>query len=130
MFHAGLTQSLAPATPYEAVLAESLISIEWELLQHRRMHEACQHMMQAITQGTITVHGAQLLRAMVPRLQLQSLKNDVHRTLKRYVAEARAQKRKALNIWLAEGGATLPVAKPIHNSSNPETNPNSRLDCT
>ena len=40
MFHAGLTQSLAPATPYEAVLAQSLISIEWELLQHRRMRDA------------------------------------------------------------------------------------------
>ena len=40
LFHAGLTQSLAPVTPYEAVLAESLICIEWELLQHRRMRDA------------------------------------------------------------------------------------------
>ena len=40
LFHAGLTQSLAPATPYEAVVAESLIRIEWELLQHRRMRDA------------------------------------------------------------------------------------------
>jgi len=40
VFHAGLTQSLAPATPYEAVVAESLICIEWELLQHRRMRDA------------------------------------------------------------------------------------------
>jgi hypothetical protein len=40
VFHAGLTQSFALATPYEAVVAESLIRIEWELLQHRRMRDA------------------------------------------------------------------------------------------
>lgn len=40
MFHAGMTQSLAPATPYECVVAESLICIEWELLQLRRMRDA------------------------------------------------------------------------------------------
>jgi len=38
-FHAGVLQSLAPATPYEHVIAEHLIAIEWELMQHRRMRE-------------------------------------------------------------------------------------------
>jgi hypothetical protein len=39
-FHSGMRQSLKPRTPYEAVIAENLIAIEWELLQHRRMREA------------------------------------------------------------------------------------------
>lgn len=39
-FHAGMRQSLNPGTPYEAAIAENLIAIEWELLQHRRMREA------------------------------------------------------------------------------------------
>ena len=39
-FHAGMMQSLLPMTPYEGVIAENLISIEWELLQHRRMRDA------------------------------------------------------------------------------------------
>jgi hypothetical protein len=39
-FHAGLTQSLAPMTPYECVIAENLISIEWELVQRRRVRDA------------------------------------------------------------------------------------------
>ncbi len=39
-FHQQLMASLAPMTPYEAVIAENLIAIEWELLQHRRMREA------------------------------------------------------------------------------------------
>lgn len=33
-------QSLLPMTPYEGVIAENLIAIEWELLQHRRMRDA------------------------------------------------------------------------------------------
>ena len=43
--HAGLMQTLAPLTPYECVIAENLIAIEWELLQQRRMRET------AIRQG-------------------------------------------------------------------------------
>ena len=39
-FHAGMMQSLLPMTPYEGVIAENLIAIEWELLQHRRMRDA------------------------------------------------------------------------------------------
>lgn len=39
-FHGGMMQSLAPMTPYECVVAENLIGIEWELLQHRRMRDA------------------------------------------------------------------------------------------
>lgn len=34
-------QSLVPLTPYEGVIAENLISIEWELLLHQRMRDAC-----------------------------------------------------------------------------------------
>ena len=40
-FHEGMMRSLVPMTPYEGVIAENLISIEWELLQHQRMREAC-----------------------------------------------------------------------------------------
>ncbi|MCR9152346.1 MAG: hypothetical protein NXH83_19470 [Rhodobacteraceae bacterium] len=39
-FHAAMMRSLAPMTPYEGVIAENLVAIEWELLQHRRMREA------------------------------------------------------------------------------------------
>jgi len=35
-----MMQSLLPMTPYEGVIAENLIAIEWELLQHRRMRDA------------------------------------------------------------------------------------------
>lgn len=37
--HVGLMASLAPATPYECVIAENLIAIAWELVQHRAMRE-------------------------------------------------------------------------------------------
>jgi hypothetical protein len=37
-FRAAMMASLIPGTPYECVIAENLITIEWELLQHRRMH--------------------------------------------------------------------------------------------
>lgn len=40
-FREGMLYSLGPATPYECVIAENLIQIEWELVQHRRMREAC-----------------------------------------------------------------------------------------
>lgn len=62
LFHAGLTQSLAPATPYEAVLAESLICIEWELLQHRRMRDAalretiCEQICKAVIAALEIIH--------------------------------------------------------------------------
>ncbi|PJK28362.1 hypothetical protein CVT23_17415 [Minwuia thermotolerans] len=39
-FHGGLMHSLAPLTPYECIIAENLVAIEWELLQRRRMREA------------------------------------------------------------------------------------------
>lgn len=39
-FHNGMMLSLAPVTPYEAVIAEHLVAIEWELLQHRLMRDA------------------------------------------------------------------------------------------
>lgn len=39
-FRLGLLASIDPLTPYECVIAENLISIEWELLQQRRMREA------------------------------------------------------------------------------------------
>lgn len=42
-FRDGMMQSLTPVTPYECVIAENLIAIEWELLQHRRMRDAGLH---------------------------------------------------------------------------------------
>jgi hypothetical protein len=39
-FHEGMMRSLMPATPYECVISENLIAIEWELLQHQRMRNA------------------------------------------------------------------------------------------
>lgn len=39
-FHEGMMRALAPATPYECVIAENLIAIEWEHLQQRRMRDA------------------------------------------------------------------------------------------
>ncbi|TNC60673.1 hypothetical protein [Rubellimicrobium roseum] len=38
-FHAAMMRTLMPFTPYEMVIAENLIAIEWELLQHRRMRD-------------------------------------------------------------------------------------------
>jgi hypothetical protein len=38
-FHAAMMASLVPGTAYECVIAENLIAIEWELLQHRRMRD-------------------------------------------------------------------------------------------
>lgn len=40
-FHGAMMADLAPATPYECVIAENLIALEWEMLQHRRMRSAC-----------------------------------------------------------------------------------------
>lgn len=39
-FHVAMVASLGPATPYECVIAENLVAIEWELVQHRRMRDA------------------------------------------------------------------------------------------
>ena len=54
-FHAGLIRSLAPMTAYECVVAENLVAIEWELVQHRRMKEAAlrRHICEAIRDATI-----------------------------------------------------------------------------
>ena len=38
-FREGMMPSLIPLTPYEGVIAENLIAIEWELIQHRRMRD-------------------------------------------------------------------------------------------
>lgn len=40
LFREGLVADLQPMTPYEAVLADHLIQIEWELREHRRMRDA------------------------------------------------------------------------------------------
>ena len=40
-FHKTMMLELAPATPYECVIAENLVALEWEMLQHRRMRTAC-----------------------------------------------------------------------------------------
>lgn len=39
-FREGMMRALFPFTPYVCVIAENLIAIEWELLQHRRMRLA------------------------------------------------------------------------------------------
>jgi hypothetical protein len=39
-FRKGMIASLHPVTPYECVVAENLIAIEWELVQRRRMRDA------------------------------------------------------------------------------------------
>lgn len=36
----GMIRSLMPFTPYECVIAENLVAIEWELLQRRQMRDA------------------------------------------------------------------------------------------
>jgi hypothetical protein len=55
-FSDGMMQSLAPMTSYECVIAENLISIEWELVQHHAMRHANLREMtrQAIVQAFVT----------------------------------------------------------------------------
>lgn len=59
-FHDGMMASLAPLTPYECVIAENLVAIEWELLQHRRMRDICirQPIREAIRKAVIAQHSA------------------------------------------------------------------------
>jgi hypothetical protein len=40
IFREQMTRELQPYTPYEAVLADHLVAIEWELREHRRMRDA------------------------------------------------------------------------------------------
>jgi hypothetical protein len=40
-FRFQLLRSLAPGTAYECLMADSLVALEWELLQHRRMRDRC-----------------------------------------------------------------------------------------
>lgn len=40
-FHAVMMLELVPVSPYEFVIAENLIALEWEMLQHRRMRNTC-----------------------------------------------------------------------------------------
>ena len=56
-FHAGLMRSLAPMTPYECVVAENLVRIEWDLVQHGRMKEAAlrRHTHEAIRDAFIAL---------------------------------------------------------------------------
>ena len=65
-FHNGMMQSLLPVTPYEGVIAENLIAIEWELLQHRRMRDAGlrkvvrNHVSKAVVKREEAAHDAKL----------------------------------------------------------------------
>lgn len=56
-FRQGLLESLAPTTPYECVVAENLVSIEWELLQHRVMRDAGirRQISDAIVEATVNI---------------------------------------------------------------------------
>ncbi len=55
-FHAAMAAALEPASPYEQVIAENLIGLEWELLQQRRMREASLRRItrQAICKAVVT----------------------------------------------------------------------------
>ena len=53
-FQQGLLASLAPATPYECIIAENLIAIEWELMQLRRMRDAA--LRRLMTEAIITAY--------------------------------------------------------------------------
>jgi hypothetical protein len=65
-FQKGMMQSLLPMTPYEGVIAENLIAIEWELLQHRRMRDAGlrkvvrNHVSKAVVKREEAAHDAKL----------------------------------------------------------------------
>lgn len=65
-FHVGMIAALTPATPYECVIAENLIAIEWELLQHRRMRDASlRHTIhRAICEAVVKQHKAVYETAM------------------------------------------------------------------
>ncbi|MBF9045529.1 hypothetical protein LSUCC0031_00195 [Rhodobacterales bacterium LSUCC0031] len=54
-FRGGLLASLTPITPYECVVAESLIAIEWELHQRRRLREHAlrKNLSEAVTQAAM-----------------------------------------------------------------------------
>lgn len=60
-FYAAMWASLAPATPYECVIAESLVAIEWEILQHRQMRDAAirMFMRQMIRDAVLRAHLAE-----------------------------------------------------------------------
>jgi hypothetical protein len=64
--HAGVLKSLNPGTPYEVVFAEGLIAIEWDLLQHRTMREACirQAIKSAVTKALLEKERAEYDQAM------------------------------------------------------------------
>lgn len=65
-FHTGMVQSLLPMTPYEGVIAENLVAIEWELLQHRSMRDAGlrkvvrNHVSRAVVRRELAAHNAKL----------------------------------------------------------------------
>lgn len=40
-FRVQILRSLMPETPYECLLGDNLATLEWELLQHRRMRDRC-----------------------------------------------------------------------------------------
>jgi len=66
VFHTGMMQSLLPMIPYEGVIAENLIAIEWELLKHRRMRDAGLRRMlsnrisNAVVQREVAAHDAEI----------------------------------------------------------------------
>jgi hypothetical protein len=67
--------------------------------------EAMQQFLVAFKQPTNIPRDAQFLDTRPRSATRQDAKDDVPRNLKRYAAEARAQKRKALKAWIAAGGA-------------------------
>ncbi|AZQ66719.1 hypothetical protein EF888_05930 [Silicimonas algicola] len=55
IFRSGLAQALAPATSYEDLVAENLIAIEFELVQHRRLRDVAlgQNIRDAIIEAVV-----------------------------------------------------------------------------
>ena len=55
--HTALIQDLEPGTPYEKMLAENLVALEWEMLRHRRLRDGLlltafrEQLMVAISEG-------------------------------------------------------------------------------
>lgn len=57
---AGIFASLAPMSPYECLIAENIVSIDWELLQHRRKRD---HLLRHSVMEGVTVSFLEVARS-------------------------------------------------------------------
>ena len=88
------------------------------------LRKASEQLIRAITEGTITVRGAQTFHAILPSLHLHALKNDRQRRSKRCHAEAPAQRPKAIRAWREAGGAAQSHREDASKITFPKTKPN------